>query len=129
MTSSDNPTPNALDLWKQIYEANERAWNSALERAMATPSFAEAQGRFLESMLAAQKTVRDNTRTMMEALNLPTREDIARLGELITSLEEKVDQLDDRVLALQERMQAWESQPEPARSNAKPRARRGTTRR
>jgi polyhydroxyalkanoic acid synthase PhaR subunit len=117
MTSSDNPPPNAFDLWKQIYEANEHAWNSALERAMATPSFAEAQGRFLESMLAAQKTVRDNTRSMMEALNLPTREDIARLGELITALEEKIDQLDDRVLALQERKR----ESEAASTDDKPR--------
>jgi polyhydroxyalkanoic acid synthase PhaR subunit len=111
MTSSDNPTPNPFDTWKQIYEANERAWNSALEHAMAMPSFAEAQGRFLESMLGAQKMVRDNTRTMLEAMNLPTREDIARLGELIIALEEKIDQLDDRVLALQERMQDSEAAP------------------
>ena len=118
MTSSDNSTPNPFEVWKQIYEANERAWNGALERAMATPSFAEAQGRFLESMLAAQKTVRDNTRNFMEAMNLPTREDIARLGELITALEEKVDQLDDRLLSIQERLEASDGASEDGRPRA-----------
>jgi polyhydroxyalkanoic acid synthase PhaR subunit len=122
MTSSDTPAANPFEVWKQIYEANERAWNSALERAMATPAFAEAQGRFLESMLAAQKTIRENTRTFMEAMNLPTREDIARLGELITALEEKIDQLDDRLLSIEERLQ----RSEPTLGDGKARARRTT---
>ena len=102
MSSSDPAPANPFEVWKQIYEANERAWNSALERAMATTTFAEAQGRFLESMLAAQKAVRENTRNFMEAMNLPTREDIAHLGELIVGLEEKIDQLDDRLMAIEE---------------------------
>src|ERR1700682_4765130 len=108
-TPSDNPSANPFEVWKQIYEANERAWNSALEQAMASPTFAESQGRFLESMLAAQKAVRDNPRNFMEAINIRTREDIARLGELITSLEEKIDQLDDRLLRIEQRMPAANS--------------------
>jgi polyhydroxyalkanoic acid synthase PhaR subunit len=120
MTSTDNPTVNRVDIWKQMYEANERAWNGAFERTLATPSFAQAQGRFLESMLVAQRAVRDSSRTMLEAMNLPTREDIARLGELITGFEEKIDQLEDRVLALQERLQ----ESEAASTDDKPRPRR-----
>ncbi len=103
MTDSDKP-PSATDpfeLWRQIYEANERAWNAALERAMSTPSFAEAQGKMLETILSAQKAARDNMRQYLEALNVPTREDISRLGELIVGLEEKVDQLDDRLSAIE----------------------------
>jgi polyhydroxyalkanoic acid synthase PhaR subunit len=105
-TPSDNAAANPFELWKQIYEANERAWNSALEKAMASPNFAEAQGRLLESMLAAQKSVRDNTRTFLQAMNVPTREDIIHVGELISALEEKIDQLDDRLLAIEARLRA-----------------------
>jgi polyhydroxyalkanoic acid synthase PhaR subunit len=105
-TPSDNAASNPFEVWKQIYEANERAWNSALEKAMASPNFAEAQGRLLESLLAAQKSVRDNTRTFLQAMNVPTREDIIHVGELITALEEKIDQLDDRLLAIEERLRA-----------------------
>ncbi len=98
-TSSDTRTPAASDpfeLWKQIYEANERAWNGALEQAMATPAFAESQGKFMEALLNGQQTLRHQMRAYQEALNVPTREDIARLGELIVGLEEKIDQLADR---------------------------------
>jgi len=96
-TTAVPPTPDPFALWKQIYDANERAWNGALEQAMSTPAYAESQGKVLEALLNAQKIVRDGTRSHLEALNLPTREDIARLGELIVALEEKIDQLDDRL--------------------------------
>ena len=98
-TSSETRSPAASDpfeLWKQIYEANERAWNGALEQAMATPAFAESQGKLMEALLNGQQTLRHQMRAYQEALNVPTREDIARLGELIVGLEEKIDQLGDR---------------------------------
>ena len=106
-TSADTRSPAASDpfeLWKQIYEANERAWNGALEQAMATPAFAESQGKFMEALLNGQQTLRQQMRAYQEALNVPTREDIARLGELIVGLEEKIDQLGDRFAAVEAAM-------------------------
>jgi polyhydroxyalkanoic acid synthase PhaR subunit len=90
-----------FELWRQMYETNERAWTSALEQAMSSPEFSESSGKLLETMLAAQKSVRDNMRTYLETMNVPTREDIARLGELVIGLEEKIDQLADRLDAIE----------------------------
>ncbi len=110
MSSPDNQSsrrpPDAFELWRQIYETNERAWNTVLERTVSNPAFAESSGKLLETFLSAQKTVRDNMRTYLEQVNLPTREDIARIGELIVSLEEKVDQLDDRLSAIEAALRA-----------------------
>jgi polyhydroxyalkanoic acid synthase PhaR subunit len=103
--SSSRPT-DPFELWRQIYETNERAWNAVLERTVNNPAFAESSGKILETFLSAQKTVRDNMRSYLEQINLPTREDIARLGELIVSLEEKIDQLDDRVARLEKSVAA-----------------------
>jgi hypothetical protein len=36
----------------------------------------------------------------LESMNVPTRNDVARLGELIVNLENKIDALDDRVETL-----------------------------
>lgn len=105
--SSSDP----FELWRQVYEANERAWNSALERAMSTPAFAESQGKLLETMLQAQKAVRDNMRTYLETINVPTREDIARLGELVVGLEEKVDQVLDRLEEVEDALRARGASP------------------
>ena len=78
------------------------AWQTALEQTMGRPEFAEASGKMLETMLEAQKAVRDNMRTYLETINVPTREDIGRLGELVVGLEEKIDQLADRLDAIEE---------------------------
>src|SRR5438067_6398434 len=103
--SSSRPV-DPFELWRQIYETNERAWNSVLERTVNNPAFAESSGKILETFLSAQKTVRDNMRSYLEQINLPTREDIARLGELIVALEEKVDQLDDRLAGIEQTLRA-----------------------
>jgi polyhydroxyalkanoic acid synthase PhaR subunit len=96
--SRSTDTPNdPFEMWRQLYDANERAWTSAIEQAMGRPEFSESSGRMLESVLAAQKAVRENMRTYLETINVPTREDIARLGELVVGLEEKVDQVLDRL--------------------------------
>jgi polyhydroxyalkanoic acid synthase PhaR subunit len=100
--SSDRPPSDPFALWRQIYEANERAWSTALEHAMNSPAFAETQGKVLETFLQAQRAVRDQMRSYLEAVNVPTREDIARLGELIVGLEEKVDRVEDRLGSLEQ---------------------------
>jgi polyhydroxyalkanoic acid synthase PhaR subunit len=88
---------DVFGVWRQLYDENERAWSAALEQAMGSSEFGESSGRLLETMLAAQKSVRDNMRVYLETMNVPTREDIARLGELVVGLEEKVDQIADRL--------------------------------
>jgi polyhydroxyalkanoic acid synthase PhaR subunit len=108
MTKPDEPTGPAdpFELWRQLYDTNEKAWSAALEQAMGSPEFGESSGKLLETMLAAQKSVRDNMRTYLETMNVPTREDIARLGELVVGLEEKIDQLGDRFDAIEEAVRA-----------------------
>ena len=101
-TEEAGPTTDPFEVWREMYDANERAWSTALEEAMGSPEFSESSGKLLETMLAAQKSVRNNMRTYLETMNVPTREDIARLGELVIGLEEKIDQLTDRFDAIEE---------------------------
>ena len=99
-TQETSQDADVFAVWRELYDANEKAWTTALEQAMGTSEFGESSGRLLETMLAAQKSVRDNMRAYLETMNVPTREDIARLGELVVGLEEKSDQIADRLDAL-----------------------------
>lgn len=101
-TRADDP----FETWRQLYDANERAWTEALEQTMSSPEYEESSGKMLETMLAAQKSVRDNMRTYLETMNVPTREDIARLGELVVGLEEKIDQVVDRLDTIEDAIRA-----------------------
>jgi hypothetical protein len=113
MTATKGPGPatDAFEVWRQMYDANERTWSAALEQAMGSPEFGESSGKLLETMLAAQKSVRDNMRTYLETMNVPTREDIARLGELVVGLEEKIDQVVDRLDAIDAAVRAVPAGP------------------
>jgi hypothetical protein len=110
-TESTGRGTDPFETWRQLYDANERAWSSALEQAMGSDEFGETSGKMLETMLAAQKSVRENMRTYLETMNVPTREDIARLGELVVGLEEKIDQVVDRLDAIDEAVRAVPAGP------------------
>lgn len=93
----EQPRFDPFEAWRQFYEANEQAWTKAIKDVTTTPDYVEAQGRMLETFLAYQKLVRDATSMQLAAFNVPTRDDIGRLGELIVGVEEKVDRLDEAV--------------------------------
>jgi hypothetical protein len=101
-TGGAGPTTDPFEIWRDAFDANERAWSEALEQAMGSPEFGESSGKLLETMLAAQKSVRSSMRTYLESVNVPTREDIAGLGEIVIGVEEKVDQIADRLDAIEE---------------------------
>jgi polyhydroxyalkanoic acid synthase PhaR subunit len=110
-------------LWRQWYEQNQAAWGKGVADATGTEAFAEMQGKMLESLVAFQKTMRDMSRAQLESLGLPTRDDIARLGEIVLGLEEKIDSLGDR-LARMEKSRAMRAPATatraPARAKRKP---------
>lgn len=111
-------------LWRQLYDANEKVWSQATGEFMESQAFAQWQGRMLETFLAFQRTWRDSATAQLQAANLPTRDDIARLGELILGLEEKIDQLADRVGAAERRRPAPPPPPRPRAKPKKPNTRR-----
>jgi polyhydroxyalkanoic acid synthase PhaR subunit len=112
-------------MWRQLYDANEKVWSQASNGFMDSPAFAQWQGRMLETFLGFQKSMKDSATAQLQAANIPTRDDIARLGELILGLEEKVDQLADR-MPVQTRGQAPVPPPPPRRAPRAPAARRKT---
>lgn len=84
-------------IWRQAFEVSEQLFTTALDRALGTTQFAEANGKVMEAILLTMKAARGNVKTFLHTLNFPSREDSARLGQLIISLEEKVDQVHDRL--------------------------------
>ena len=89
--------PDPFAVWRQTYEQAEQAWTRALQQTTGSDAFAESLGRSLDSYLGFQKMLRENMQVYLESMNVPTRNDIARLGELIVNLEDKIDELDDRI--------------------------------
>lgn len=93
-------------IWRQAFEVSEQLLTSAIERTLSTTQFAEANGKLMELILLSMKTARGNVKTLLHTLNFPSREDSARLGQLVLALEEKVDQVHDRLDQLEETLRA-----------------------
>lgn len=100
--SQESASFDPFAVWRQFYEANEEAWTKAVKEMVTTPDFAQMQGKMLESFLSYQKLLRDSMTAQMTSLNIPTRDDIARLGELIVGIEEKVDRIEERLEKMEE---------------------------
>jgi polyhydroxyalkanoic acid synthase PhaR subunit len=120
-TPETTPPPDPFEMWRKFYDANESAWTKAAQETTSSEAFAELQGRMLDTFLAFQKGARDAMNTQLATLNLPSRDDVARLGEIILGLEEKIDQLDDRISAMGGRAAGGQK---PARTKTPGRKRR-----
>jgi polyhydroxyalkanoic acid synthase PhaR subunit len=105
--------PDPFEMWRKFYAANESAWTKAAQETTSSEAFAEMQGRMLETFLSFQKGARDAMNAQLATLNLPSRDDVARIGELILGLEEKIDQLEDRFAAMTPRKAPSTSKPRP----------------
>jgi polyhydroxyalkanoic acid synthase PhaR subunit len=86
--------PDPFAWWKQLYEANEETWAKSMEQAMGTSAFAEALGRYMQSYLELQDLTRKGVERYLETLNVPSRNDVARIAEQVIALESKIDDLD-----------------------------------
>jgi len=86
--------PDPFAWWKQLYEANEETWAKSMEQAMGTNAFAETLGRYMQSYLELQDLTRKGVERYLEALNVPSRNDVARIAEQVVALESKIDDLD-----------------------------------
>jgi polyhydroxyalkanoic acid synthase PhaR subunit len=78
-------------LFNEWYDATSKPWASTVEDLIASEQFLAFTDPFLESYSHLTSTFRDASEAYFKMLRLPTLSDIARMAELIISLEEKVD--------------------------------------
>jgi len=107
-------TPDLMTQWKQFLDQSIEAWSKALSQAMNTDAFAQMMGKTLDQWLSAQgpaKRAADQAvETGLQALNLPSRTQVASVAKQIVELEERLEHLEDAIAALGRRL---ESTPRP----------------
>jgi len=86
---------NLFAFYKQWYDAMSDTWAKFVEDTIGSEKFLEMMRPFLESYTTFLKTFRNAEEEYLRSLQIPTRSDVARVAELVISLEEKIDQIDD----------------------------------
>ncbi|MGH7335653.1 MAG: hypothetical protein ACREKS_23470, partial [Candidatus Rokuibacteriota bacterium] len=95
--------PDLMTQWKQFLDQSIEAWSKALSQAMSTDGFAHMMGKTLDQWLVAQgpaKRAADQTvEAGLQALNLPSRTQVAAVAEQIVELEDRLERLEDAIAA------------------------------
>ena len=99
-------SPRSFDpftFWRDVYNRTEQAWTEAVQKTISTPSYAETMGRTSQAMLNNFQVWRNFVeRYLTEVWNIPTRNELGRLGEVVVAIDGKADDLDDRADRLEE---------------------------
>lgn len=102
-------TPDLMTQWKQFLDQSIEAWSKALSQAMSTDGFAQMMGKTLDQWLVAQgpakRAAEQSVETGLQALNLPSRTQVAAVAKQIVELEERLEQIEDTIAALARRLE------------------------
>lgn len=96
-----------FEIWKKLYFSFEDSLTRTIRESVGTDSFANGIDWILNSYLQYLKLQKDFVASYMDETPLPTKHDVARVAQLVISLETKVDKLEDE---LDERLQGLEEQ-------------------
>ena len=85
--------PNPLDpmaLWRDVVSRWEAGVNQVAGDTLGSPGFAQGMHGAMGTSLSAQKAFADGMGRYLSALNLPTRADVAALGERLSDIEARL---------------------------------------
>jgi polyhydroxyalkanoic acid synthase PhaR subunit len=104
-TSGPQPggMPDPMQFWREMYQQSESAWSKVFEQNLGSEAFASSIGQTLDAYVSFQKALKDSLNRYLETMNLPSRDDFARLGSMVVALESKIDRLDQKVDELLDR--------------------------
>ena len=126
--------PQVLAQWKKFLDDWIAVWSQALEQAMQTEAFAAALGKTLDQFLTVQGKARQaaerSGKAAIDALGLPSRDQVVALSRQMMDLEDRFEALEDKLDALANRPAAPAASapaaPPEARSQPRRPARRKT---
>jgi len=107
-------SPDLFGQWKQFLDQWIEAWSKALGQAMGTEAFAQTLGSYLDRWLLAQgpakKAAEESAETLLQALGLPSRAQVAGVSRQLAEMDDRLERLEDGMAALLRRRDGKEPQ-------------------
>ncbi len=97
---STKPPPNPFEAFKAAYDQAAESWSKSMEQVLSSEDFAAAAGRMVARYADAQEALRKAAESTSDQLHLPTKDDLARVAELVLNVERKVDAATDQLFEL-----------------------------
>ena len=90
MADQKSPAVDPFAAWRDWLEQTERQLNSYFNQVMGTEQYARFLGQFNDLSLNMQKNMSEAMGRYFASLNLPTREDLAALGQRLNAIEQRL---------------------------------------
>ena len=109
-------TPDPIEGFRNLVTDFERGFDSFANRFMGTDEFSLAMNQLQNMQLSMQKAFNEAMASHLANFNMPSREDVLRLGESMRTMEQRLAHIEELLVG-----NAGKSTP--SRSNGPPRTR------
>lgn len=94
---ASNQTFDPVQMWKSWYDLVEKTWGKSLDDFVKTSEYSAMVGEYQKWFFYSQDQYKRWMDQFLNENNMPSKEEIARVAQLVIQLEEKVEKLDERL--------------------------------
>ncbi len=99
--SSPFSNPNFFGIWQQYYNAGLQTWNQWLKATTPSNAFSQWSSQYVKVLVESQEIVQQWNARWLQAMGLPTREDISRVNQQAYDAANRLDELEAQLNQLQ----------------------------
>lgn len=97
---SDKRQPDPAEAFRNLITEWERGFDAMANKLMGTEEFSRSMNQFQDLQLRMQKRFNEAMAEQLSHFNLPSREDVLRLGESIRSLDKRLAKMEKQIKKL-----------------------------
>jgi hypothetical protein len=116
--------PDPTEAFRNLVTEWERGFDAMANRLMGTEEFSRSMNRFQDLQLGLQKRFNEGMAQQLSNLNLPSRDDILRLGESVRALDKRLTRIEALLVK-----QSPEAESRPTTRKGPPRTKRAPSER
>ncbi|WP_052947637.1 hypothetical protein [Aneurinibacillus tyrosinisolvens] len=90
-------TFDPVQMWKSWYDMMEKTWGKSMDDWVKTNEYSALMGEYQKWFFYSQDQYKKMADQVLYENNIPNKNEIARVAELVIQLEEKVEKLDERL--------------------------------
>ncbi|HEX3032866.1 MAG TPA: hypothetical protein VHS59_11625 [Bacillota bacterium] len=79
--------------FKQYMGDMEDTWSKMWDQLVSSTWYAKFQGSLMDAILTSQQASQSSIKMYLDGMNIPTKEDLARVAYQVVQNEQKIDQL------------------------------------
>ena len=100
MASSNDPT----DMWRNLINQWEKNVDDFANTMMGTDEFSKSANMATQFQLRMQSAFTEQMSKQLEAMNIPSKDDVARLGARLQNIDERMRRMEEAMMLLAKKL-------------------------